>query len=407
MFVKMWYSIVPNERGKNKMKRLGLFVACVAALIVIGGGWRMLHRSAAASPQPPPPVPVTVAAVKVQDVPIYLGGIGTVQAFNTVQVKAQVNGTLLDLPVLEGQEVQKGAIVAQIDPAPYKAALDQALAQRAKDAAQLRSARLNLQRYQALAKNHFEPLQQVDNQQALVDTDIASIQADDAMIEMARINLGYCTIRAPFAGRVSLYQVDAGNLILAASQTSILSIDQDKPIAVVFTLPESELPQVQESRSKGSLQVQVVAGATRKLLATGTLMAPNNAIDTTTGTISLKARFANIDDHLWPGQFVNVRLQVGTLSHALTIPALAVQHGPDGLYVFQVKPDQTVVQTAIDVGNQDSGNSGFDVVTRGLTSGAPVVVSGQYRLVPGARVKIITEPSQTSSTEIQDGVSPS
>ena len=157
-------------------------------------------------------MPVTVAAVKVQDVPVYLDGIGTVQAFNTVQIKAQVNGTLLDLPVLEGQEAQKGEIVAQIDPAPYKAALDQALAQRAKDTAQLRSAQLNLQRYQALAKNSFAPLQQVDNQQALVDTDIASIQADDAMIETARINLGYCTIRAPFAGRVSLYQVDAGNL---------------------------------------------------------------------------------------------------------------------------------------------------------------------------------------------------
>jgi multidrug efflux system membrane fusion protein len=388
------------------MKRLGLFAGTVVAFVIIGGGWRMLHGPVAAS-SPPPPVPVTVAAVKAQDMPIYLDGIGTVQAFNTVQIKAQVNGTLLDLPVLEGREVQKGAIVAQIDPAPYKAALDQALAQRAKDAAQLRSARLNLQRYQALAKNHFEPLQQVDDQQALVDTDIAGIQADDAMIETAWINLGYCTIRAPFAGRVSLYRVDVGNLILAAGQTSILSIDQDKPIAVVFTLPENELLQVQDGRSKASLPVQVVTGSTQRLLATGTLMAPNNAIDTATGTISLKARFANADDHLWPGQFVNVRLQVGTLSHALTVPALAVQHGPDGLYVFQVKPDQTVVQTAINVGTQDSGNNGLDVVTRGLTSGATVVVSGQYRLVPGARVKIISEPSQTNSAETQDGASPS
>ena len=388
------------------MKRLGLFVAgAAAALVAVGGGWRMLHRPAAASSQPPP-VPVTVAAVQAQDVPVYLDGIGTVQAFNTVQIKAQVNGTLLDLPVLEGQEVQKGAVVAEIDPAPYKAALDQALAQRAKDAAQLRSAELNLRRYQALAKNNFEPLQQVDDQQALVDTDKASIEADEAMIETARINLSYCTIRAPFAGRVSLYQVDAGNLILAAGQTSILSIDQDKPIAVVFTLPEDELLQVQDSRGQGSLPVEVFAGAAQRLLSTGTLMAPNNAIDTTTGTISLKARFANSDDHLWAGQFVNVRLQVGTLRHALTLPALAVQHGPNGLYVFQVKPDQTVVQTAIDVADQDSGNSGLEVVTRGLASGATVVVSGQYRLVPGARVKIISEPSQTTSAEIPDGAAP-
>ena len=163
-------------------------------------------------------------------------------------------------------------------------------------------------------KTASRQLQQVDNQQAVVDTEIASIQADDAMIEAARINLGYCTIRAPFAGRVSLYQVDAGNLVLAAGQTSILSIDQDKPIAVVFTLPEDELLQVQDGGRKGSLPVQVFAGATQLLLATGTLMAPNNDIDTTTGTIALKARFANEDDHLWPGQFVNVRIQVGTLA---------------------------------------------------------------------------------------------
>lgn len=387
------------------MKRLSLFIASVVvAFAVVGGAWRMLHGSAAAPSQAPQPVPVTVAAVKVQDVPVYLDGIGTVQAFNTVQIKAQVNGTLLDLPVLEGQEAQKGEIVAQIDPAPYQAALDQALAQRAKDTAQLRSAQLNLQRYQALAKNSFAPLQQVDNQQALVDTDIASLQADDAMIETARLNLGYCTIRAPFAGRVSLDQVDAGNLILAAGQTSILSIDQDKPIAVVFTLPEAELLQVQEARSKAGLPVQVVVGATQKLLSTGTLMAPNNAIDTTTGTISLKARFANDDDHLWPGQFVNVRLQVDTLAHVLTIPALAVQHGPGGLYVFQLEPNQTVVQTPIDVGYQDSG-SGLEVVTRGLANGATVVVSGQYRLVPGALVQIISTPgpSPASAAEIQNG----
>jgi membrane fusion protein, multidrug efflux system len=224
---------------------------------------------------------------------------------------------------------------------------------------------------------------------------------------MARINLGYCTIRAPIAGRVSLYQIDAGNLVLAGSPTSILSIDQDRPIAVVFTLPEDELLQVQDGGRKGSLPVQVFAGATPRLLATGTLMAPNNAIDTATGTIALKARFANEHDRLWPGQFVTVRLQVGTLAHALTIPALAVQHGPDGLYVFQVKPDQTVVQTAIQVASQDIGNSGLAVVTKGLTSGATVVVSGQYRLVPGAGVTIVSAPPQTGAAETAGGATPS
>jgi membrane fusion protein, multidrug efflux system len=390
------------------VERLRLFVASgVVAFAVIGGGWWMLRGPPKAEPVPVPPVPVTVAAVKVQDMPLYLDGIGTVQAFNTVLIRAQVNGRLLALPVLEGQKVQKGAIVAQIDPAPYQVALDQALAQRAKDAALLQNAELNLRRYQALEKNSFAAVRQVDDQQALVTMEAAGVQADDALIEAARINLGYCTIRAPFAGRVSLYQVDAGNLVLAASETSILSIDQDQPIAVVFTLPEDELLQVQAGGRTGSLPVQAFAGATQTLLATGTLMAPNNAIDTTTGTIALKARFANEDNRLWPGEFINVRLQVGTLAHALTIPALAVQHGPDGLYVFQVKPDDTVVQTAIEVSSQDTGNNGMEVVTKGLTSGATVVVSGQYRLVPGARVTIVAAPSQPSAAETKDGASAS
>ncbi|HTJ88910.1 MAG TPA: efflux RND transporter periplasmic adaptor subunit [Acidocella sp.] len=366
----------------------------------------MLRGSPKAAPQAVAPVPVTVAAATEQDVPVYLAGIGTVQAFNTVQIRAQVNGTLLALPVLEGQEVQKGDVVAEIDPAPYKAALDQALAQRAKDVALLQNAQLNLRRYKALEKDSFAAVQQVDNQQAVVNTEMAIIKADDAMIEMARINLGYCTIHAPVAGRVSLYKVDAGNLVMAGSQTSILSIDQDKPIAVVFTLPEDELLQVQDGGRNGSLRVQVFAAATQRLLATGTLMAPNNAIDTATGTIALKARFANKDDRLWPGQFVTVRLQVGTLAHALTVPALAVQHGPDGLYVFQVKPDHTVVQTAIEVASQDIGNSKLAVVTKGLTRGAEVVVSGQYRLVPGAGVTIISAPPPMGAAENTGGATP-
>lgn len=391
------------------MKRLGLFIACavVVCVVISGGGWWMLRGSPQTASRPVPPVPVTVAAVTAQDVPIYLDGIGTVQAFNTVQIRAQVNGTLLALPVLEGQEVQKGDIIAQIDPAPYKAALDQALAQRAKNVALLKNAQRNLRRYQTLEEKSFAAVRQVDDQQALVDTAIANIQADDAMIEMARINLGYCTIRAPIAGRVSLYQVDAGNLVMAASQTSILSIGQNKPISVVFTLPEDQLFQVQDGGRKGRLPVQVFAGTNPRLLATGTLMAPNNAIDTTTGTIALKARFANEDERLWPGQFVNVRLQVDTLAHALIVPALAVQHGPDGLYAFQVKPDHTVVRTAIEVGNQDIGNSGWAVVTKGLTSGATVVVSGHYRLVPGARVTIISAPMQTGAAENAGGATPS
>jgi multidrug efflux system membrane fusion protein len=389
------------------MKRRRLWIiGFVVGVVVVGGGWRVLSgpkaSDAASEPAPPPAVPVTVTQAKTQDVPVYLDGIGTVQAFNTVQVRAQVNGVLMALPAHEGQEVHKGDIVAEIDPAPYKAALDQAVAQRAEDEAQLQSAQLDLQRYAALARSSYAPAQQVDDQRATVGKETAAIEADTAMIETAQINLGYCTIRAPFAGRVSLYQVDVGNLIQANGTTGIITIDQDKPIAVVFTLPENQLPQVQDARLRRTLPVIVTDSETETPLATGTLMTPNNAIDTTTGTISLKAQFANDDDHLWPGQFVNARLQVNTLHDAVTIPALAVQHGPDGLYVFQVKPDDTVTQTPIAIGYQDNG---LVVATKGIAANDTIVMTGQSRLAPGTKVKTkpATDPARAPTAEASDG----
>jgi multidrug efflux system membrane fusion protein len=390
------------------MKRGRLWIVSVIVLVVVGGGgWQVLHgprqSEAATKPSPPPPpVPVTVASTRVVDVPVYLDGLGTVQAFNTVQIRAQVNGVLLALPAHEGQEVQKGDVVAEIDPAPYKAALDQAVAQRAEDEAQLQSAELDLQRYASLAKSSYAPVQQVDDQRATVGKETAAIEVDNAMIETAQINLGYCTIRAPFAGRVSLYQVDVGNLIQANGSTGIISIDQDKPIAVVFTLPEAQLTRVQDARRTATLPVIVTDSDTEKPLASGFLMTPNNSIDTTTGTISLKAKFANDDDHLWPGQFIDARLEVETLHDAVTVPGLAVEHGPDGLYVFLVKPDNTVVQTPVQVGYQDNG---LTVVTKGLTGHETVVVSGQSRLAPGTKVKTkpAGNPAKAPTAEASDG----
>jgi multidrug efflux system membrane fusion protein len=389
------------------MKRGRLWIVGIIVLVAVGGGgWQLLYgpsqSEAATKPAAPPPVPVTVATSKVEDVPVYLDGLGAVQAFNTVQIKAQVNGVLLALPAHEGQEVQRGDVVAEIDPAPYKAALDQAVAQRAEDTAQLQSAQLDLQRYASLAKSSYAPVQQVDDQRATVGKETAAIEADNAMIETAQINLGYCTIRAPFAGRVSLYQVDVGNLIQANGTTGIISIDQDKPIAVVFTLPEAQLPEVQDARRQATLNVIVSDSETGKPLATGTLMTPNNAIDTTTGTISLKAKFPNDDDHLWPGQFVDARLELKTLHNAVTLPTIAVEHGPEGLYVFQVKPDNTVTQTPIQVGYQDNGTS---VVTKGLAANETVVVTGQSRLAPGMKVKTSPagNPEQAPTAEASDG----
>ena len=216
------------------MRRPGLWIVGIGVVVlVVAGGWHIMNgpkpSDAASAPAPPAAVPVTVTTAKRIDVPVYLDGIGTVQAFNTVEVKAQVNGVLMALPAHEGQEVKQGDIVAEINPAPFKAALDQAVAQRAEDEAQLQSAQLDLQRFSTLAKSSYAPVQQVDDQRATVGKETAAIAADNAMIETAQINLGYCTIRAPFTGRVSLYQVDVGNLIQANGTTGIISIDQDRP----------------------------------------------------------------------------------------------------------------------------------------------------------------------------------
>ena len=380
----------------------------IVGLVVVAGvfaGWRVMHdpgAARAADAAPPPEVPITTATTQVQNVPVFLDGLGTVQAYNVDQIKAQVNGELITMPVHEGQEVKKGDVIAEIDPTPYKAAFDQAVAQRAEDSALLQSAQLDLKRYQNLAQRQFAPVQQVDDQQATVNKDIASVALDNAAIETAKFNLNNCVLRAPIDGRVSLYQVNVGNLIEVATQptTGIVSITQDKPISVVFTLPEDELGQVQAARAKGAVPVEASNSEdASQVLATGTLVTPNNTIDTTTGTISLKATFANNDDHLWPGQFVNTRVQINVLPKAVTIPTLAVQHGPDGLFAYVVKPDQTVAQANIQVGYEDNGRS---VVTQGLAANETVVVGGQSRLAPGVHVKA-TPASQPPSTAATGG----
>jgi multidrug efflux system membrane fusion protein len=375
-------------------------------MVLLGGGiigWRELlpGPAAAADQAPAQSIPVTTAISRIQDMPVYLNGLGTVQPLNVVEIKAQVTGTLIALPVKEGAEVHQDDILAEIDPRPYKAALDQALAQRDEDTALLKSARLDLQRYQNLAKKSFAPVQQVEDQQGTVDKEIAAIGVDNAMIETARINLGYCVIKAPFDGRVGFYQLTVGNLVQAANQTGIMSLTEVKPISVVFTLPEADLPRVQQARAAGLVPIAAFDGSNGdKELSRGTLMTPNNTIDTTTGTISLKATFENQDNHLWPGQFVNARVQVGTIHNAVTIPDAAVQHGPDGTFVYTVGPDGTVAQADVQVGDQIAG---VIVIAKGLAANATVVVSGQSRLAPGVHVNAtdvskVSSPSSASPT---------
>ncbi|HEX4174241.1 MAG TPA: efflux RND transporter periplasmic adaptor subunit [Acetobacteraceae bacterium] len=340
-----------------------------------------------ASAQPAPrssgnAVPVSVATAQRQDVPVWLSGLGTVQALNTVTVRARVDGTLMQVPVAEGQLVKQGTLLAVIDPRPYQAVLDQATAKKAQDEAQLANAKLDLQRYSSLMRQDFASHQQVDTQKMQVDQFTATLKGDDATIEAAQLNLSYCYIIAPFDGRVGLRQVDPGNLVHANDSGGIMTIAQVHPMGAVFTLPQRELPGILEGMAKGPVTIAVWSGGQGQELAQGTLLTPDNAIDTTTGTIRLKATFPNDDNRLWPGQFVDARLLLRTDRQVVAIPARAVQHGQTDLYVYVVRPDSTVHRQPVTV--EDRGP--VMVVTQGLDAGQIVVLDGQSRLQDGMLV---------------------
>lgn len=324
------------------------YALALGAVLLAGGGyaaWRQFgaHQTQDQAAQPPA-VPVTTATSRTADVPVYLRGIGTVQALNSVELHPQVGGVLLDVPVREGQDVKKGDTLAVIDPRPYKAALDKAQAQRQQDQAQLDNAQADLTRYSSLARSDFASRQQVETQQSTVARYQGVIAADDAAIEDAQLNLGFCVLHAPMDGRVGLRRVDPGNLIQANSTgPGILSVVQVHPVAVVFTLPEGDLPRVRAASARAPHEPLVVLADSsdgRDELARGTLLTADNAVNAATGTIQFKATFPNEDDRLTPGQFVSTRLLINQ-SHGITIPHEAVQHGQNGLYVFTVKPDQT------------------------------------------------------------------
>jgi membrane fusion protein, multidrug efflux system len=343
------------------------------------------HASAPAPSSPEPSVPVLTTTAARGSVPIYLEGIGTVQADNAVLVRSRVDGTLMQVPVREGQDVKQGDVIAVIDPRPYQAALDQAMAKKQEDQAQLANARLDLVRYQSLARQSFATQQQLDTQQALVAQLIATIAGDQAAIEAAQLNLAYCYITSPIPGRVGLRLVDPGNLVHATDTTGIITITQIHPITATFTLPQEQLPRVTAAMAKGAVPVLAYSSDDSTELDAGSLLTPNNSIDQTTGTIELKAEFPNPNDTLWPGQFINAHLQVGTDLNAVTVPPAAIQHGPDGLYVFVVKPDRTAAVQPITVGYQTAS---LAVVAKGLSGGEQVVVQGQSRLDNGTRVSI-------------------
>jgi multidrug efflux system membrane fusion protein len=339
-------------------------------------------------------IPVTVAPVARQDVPILLRNIGAVQAFQAVAVHTRVDGTLNQVFFTEGQDVKRGDRLALIDPRPYAAVLAQAQAKKTYDQVQLENAKRDLTRYQALVRNDFASRQQLDTQTAAVGQISATLEGDDAAIAAAQLSLDFCTIASPIDGRVGLRQVDAGNFVHASdtSPLGIVTITQIHPIAVLFTLPQDMLPRIQTAMAGGKLMVFAYTADDRTLLDKGELLTTDNAIDQSTGTIKLKAIFANQDSRLWPNQFINVRLRLEVQKNALTAPSVAVLRSQTNLYVFVLKPDSTVAVQPIEIG-QDDGTTA--VITKGLDDGVKVVVNGMSRLQDGSHVTV-TQPKSAS-----------
>ncbi|HVB89649.1 MAG TPA: efflux RND transporter periplasmic adaptor subunit [Beijerinckiaceae bacterium] len=340
--------------------------------------------------------PVTVATAQSSAFPVYLTGLGTVQPLNIVTVQSRVDGQIDKIYVHEGQIVKQGDPLLRIDPRPYQAALDQANAKREQDTANLENAKLDLQRYMTLAKENFASRQQLNTQQATVRSQTAQIAADQAAVENAQVQLDYTEIRAPIGGRIGFFTVDQGNIVRAAATTGIMTIAQIQPISVVFTAPEQDLPKIAKAMRSGAVPVLALSTDQSRTLAKGKLTVINNQVDATTGTIQLKAEFANANGGLWPGLSVATRLLVRTLENAVVVPQDAVQHGLNGLYVYVVGSDDKARRRPIETGPSTVADV---VVAKGLKAGERVVVAGQYRLKEGAPVTILKQPQSSAMAQ--------
>jgi membrane fusion protein, multidrug efflux system len=382
-----------SDAGRNR-RRIALIAACAAVFAAAGLGywdWTAGSNAAHAARKPSPAaVPVSVATASRQDVPIYLTGLGTVQALFTVAVHTEVDGKLQDVFFKEGQRVKKGDVLAKIDPRLYQAALDQAKARRAIDEAALIAAQKDLIRFQTLLLKNAETQQNLDLQQSKVDQAKASINADAAAIETAQTNLDYTDIVAPSDGRMGVRLVDPGNIVHASDQGAIAVLTQTQPTAVLFTLPAQTLDDVRAAMARGAVEVAAFDRDNVRLLSNGTLSTVDNLIDQTTATYRLKAMFANADEELWPGEFVNARLLLDIRKGAVVIPPLAVQRGPNGLFAWVVKADGTVEPRPIRTGTTTGDRT---IVISGVNDGDRVVTDGQYKLQTGASVTIAGPPT--------------
>ncbi len=380
---------------RTRPARLLIGVAALAVLVLVVA-WFTRTPATAALPKAPNAVAVETALVERATVPLYLEGLGNVQAFYTANITARVDGELQKVAFVEGQMVKKGQLLAQIDPRPNQAALDQAVATEAKDSAQLEAARRDLERYQRLAPQNLASQQTLDTQRATVDQLQAQLKVDRALIDNARTQLEYTRIVSPIDGRTGIRKVDPGNNVHASDTGGIVVVTQMQPISIVFTLPEDQLLQVSRALEAGTVNVAALSRDDRTPLDQGTLSLIDNQIDPSTATMRLKATFPNQHNTLWPGQFVNVRVLVQQRQDVLTIPAASVQHGPNGLFAYVVKADSTVEARPMSAGEDSEG---IVVVSQGLSAGERVVTSNQYRLQPGAAVRLVTaEPPATASS---------
>ena len=387
-----------NQTAKSAGEKVGAVashvrrrvVSIAIVLLIVGGlgyiAWTSLqHKQARNQVRPDLTVPVLAATPRIEDVPVYLDGVGTVRALNTVTVRAQVDGKLSSVNFVEGQDVKKGDVLAQIDPVIYQAQLDQAAAKKAQDEAQLANARIDLTRYQQLATSNAGSKQQADTQRALVAQLEAQVRSDQAAIDNSQATLGYTKIIAPIAGRAGLRQIDQGNIIHASDTTGLVVITQLQPIAVQFSLPQQQIVRVNAAIAKGPLTVDVFGNDGKTVVESGALKGVDNQVDPTTGTVKLKAEFPNSTYQLWPGQFVSVRLKVETLSQAVVIPTSAVQRGPVGTFSYVIGDGDVVTAKPITVTQQNENDA---VIAKGLSTSDRVVTTGFANLSDGAKVRV-------------------
>jgi multidrug efflux system membrane fusion protein len=399
-----------NEAAKEKTKAAGRSfvrallrrsVSLLITLLILGGlgyigwlAWQQKSGGRNANARPDLPVPVLAATPRVQDVPVYLDGVGSVRARYTVTVGAQVDGKLIAVNFVEGQDVKKGDVLAEIDPAIYQAQYDQAVAKKAQDEALLVNQKLDLARYQQLAASNAGSKQQADTQKALVAQQEALIKADQAAIDNAAATLGYTRIVAPISGRAGLRLVDQGNIIRASDTTGLVVLTQLQPIAVWFSLPQQQIVRVNNAAMKGPLAVDVFGNDGVTVADTGTLKGIDNQVDQTTGTLKLKAEFPNANFQLWPGQFVNVRLKVETLPKVIVIPTSAVQRGPAGTFSYVIGEGNIATARPIVVTQQNENDA---VIASGIAPTDRVVTTGFANLSDGARVFIGREDAAPSA----------